>query len=242
MELWQVFLDILLPERCLSCERVITGRKEISFCPECLHTLKLIQSPLCTQCGIPFFKSAGSSHLCGYCIKTGWHFHRARAVLCYLPPVTAAVRFFKYQGKMHGLKTFAALSRKFLQLQPIEEPDLIIPVPLHVKRLRQRGFNQALVLAKKIFPEYVNRINPYVLERHHWLRSQAGLKGVERRRNVKNAFRVSRPELIQNKKILLVDDVFTTGATVDECARILIKNMATRVDVFTLARVVDEIL
>jgi ComF family protein len=237
--IWLPLIDILFPERCLSCGAGLNVRHEVSYCPACLLTVRFIRAPFCKQCGIPFSKAAGSSHLCGDCLRRGWHFIKARAAVGYQPPVTEAVKAFKYNGKMYGVATFTALANQFLQLHPIEEPDLIIPVPLHPKRLRQRGFNQALMMAKKIFPEYRDRINPHVLERHLWTRPQTGLKGAERLRNVKNVFRVSRPEKIYNQKILLVDDVFTTGATVNECARVLVKNMAAEVDVFTFARVTD---
>ena len=150
-----------------------------------------------------------------------------------------AVKVFKYNGKMYGLETFAAMTRQYYLHHPFPEADLILPVPLHPKRLRKRGFNQALVLARKFFPKSKERIDPHVLERHQWTCAQTGLNGRERRRNVKNAFKVRNPEKIKNKKILLVDDVFTTGATVNECAGILRKSGATKVEVFTFARAVD---
>ena len=140
---------------------------------------------------------------------------------------------------MYGLETFAALARQYYLHQSMPEPDLILPVPLHPKRLRARGFNQALVLGRKLFPKNKKRIDPHVLERHQWTVPQTGLKRTERRRNVKNAFRIKNPEKIKNKKILLIDDVFTTGATVNECARILLKNKAADVEVFTFARAVE---
>ncbi len=151
-----------------------------------------------------------------------------------------AVKVFKYNGKMHGLETFAALTRQYYLHHPPPEPDFILPVPLHPKRLRERGFNQALVLGRKLFSKSKEKIDPHILDRHQWNRPQTGLKGAERRRNVKNVFRVKKPEKVKNKKILLVDDVFTTGATVNECARILLKNKAAGVEVFTFARATDR--
>jgi len=132
------------------------------------------------------------------------------------------------------------LTRQYYLHHPLPEPDLILPVPLHPKRLRARGFNQALVLCRKFFPKSKKRIDPHVLERHQWTRPQTGLNGKDRRRNVKNVFRVKKAEKIKNKKILLVDDVFTTGATVNECARILLKSKAVDVEVFTFARSTDR--
>ena len=197
-----------------------------------------MQEPFCTICSKPFAESAGENHLCSYCLKNGRHFTRARAVVYYQEPIAMAVKVFKYNGKMFGLETFAALKHQYYKRNSLPEPDVILPVPLHPKRLRRRGFNQALVLSKKLFPECKKKIDPHVLERHRWTLPQSGLSSVERCRNVKNAFKVTRPEKIKNKKILLVDDVFTTGATVNECARILVKEQASEVEVFTFARTV----
>jgi len=204
-----------------------------------MQDVRLIQEPFCTLCGRPFDKAAGESHRCGYCLRSSWYFRQARAVARYQGPIAEAVRSFKYNGRMHGLATFAALTQQYFLEQPPPQPDLILPVPLHPKRLRRRGFNQALVLGRRLFPQDKDRIDPHILERHTWTRPQTGLSGSERRRNVKNAFSLQQPEKIKNKRILLVDDVFTTGATVNECARILMKNQAVEVEVFTFARAMD---
>jgi ComF family protein len=239
-ELWPALRDILFPLSCLACGAGLKGCQDISFCQVCLQNVRLIRAPFCTTCGKPFDNSTGENHLCGYCLKHEWNFTRARAVVCYQAPVAEAVKVFKYSGKMHGLETFAALTRQYYLHHPLPEPDLILPVPLHPKRLRKRGFNQALVLGRKLFPGSKERIDPHVLERHKWTCPQTGLKGAERRRNVKNAFRVKNTEKIKNKKVLLVDDVLTTGATVNECARILLKSKAADVEVFTFARAIHR--
>jgi ComF family protein len=101
-----------------------------------------------------------------------------------------------------------------------------------------RGFNQALLLGRRLFPQDRDKIDPHILERQNSTLPQTGLSGSERRRNVRNAFRLQQPAKIRNKSILLVDDVFTTGATVNECARILVKNKAADIEVFTFARAV----
>ena len=231
--------DILFPLPCIGCGAGLPPGREISLCPACRQDVRLLLQPFCTRCGMPFDHAAGENHLCSRCLSGGWHFRQARAVVQYRPPVTAAVKNFKYRGKMHGLATFAALTEQYFERQTLKPPDVVIPVPLHPKRLRQRGFNQALVLCRKLLPDWQHIIDPHVLVRHHWIRPQTGLNGAERRRNVRNAFRVRRAGHIRDKKILLVDDVFTTGATVNECARVLMKNRAAGVDVFTFARVVD---
>ena len=239
IELWSALLDILFPVSCLGCSTVLQGRQEIAYCTTCLQDIRLLREPFCSTCGKPFDWAAGENHLCSCCLKKAWNFKEARAVLRYQPPVTEAIKMFKYQGKTHGLETFAALTRQYFRHQPHPRPDLIIPVPLHVKRLRQRGFNQALILCNKLFPHYTNTIDPHVLERQMRTQPQTGFNGAERCRNVRNAFMVRRPEKVKNKKILLVDDVFTTGATVNECARTLLRSQASEVNVFTFARAIN---
>jgi len=240
--LLEAFSDLLFPKRCLGCGDGLHRQHWcVSFCPECWQNVHFVRAPYCTVCGKPFTKSAGTSHLCSHCLNHGWHFVRARGIVNYHGPIAAAVRLFKYGGKMYCLETFTALMQEYRQNHLLPEADLILPVPLHPKRLRQRGFNQALVLSRKLFPGYKKIIDPFVLERHQWTKPQTGLSGVERRGNVRNAFRVKNPGKIYKKKILLVDDVFTTGATANECARILRKNKASEVEVFTFARVPDRL-
>lgn len=119
----------------------------------------------------------------------------------------------------------------------LETPDHIVPVPLHPKKLRQRGFNQALLLARSFFPGERKKIRSDILVKIRETESQTGLSGTERRKNLRNAFQVKNSGAVSGKKLLLVDDVYTTGTTVRECARMLMKAGAVNVDVLTLARV-----
>jgi ComF family protein len=238
-DFWLILQELIFPQSCLACDTGLIGRRDISFCQTCLEGVRLLREPFCTICSKPFVKSSGENHFCSYCLSNRWYFTRARAVVHYDGPIAEAVKMFKYNGKMYVLETFTALTIKHFQDSPIPKPDLIIPVPLHAKRLRQRGFNQALVLGRKFFPQYKKIIDPYILARHKLTTSQTGLSGMERRKNVSNAFKVKRPEKVRDKKILLVDDVFTTGTTVNECARTLMEKGAGAVEVFTFARVND---
>jgi ComF family protein len=238
-ELWQALLGILFPECCLGCGVRLAGRQPLVFCHICMDDVHYLEPPLCTCCGKPFDKAAGASHYCSQCLTRQYHYKQARAAVKYLEPVAKAVRQFKYGAKTSGLSTFANLMHQYLQCHPLPEVDAIIPVPLHKKRLRQRGFNQALVLTRNFFPQDQNKIEPLILKRHAWTHPQTGLNRTARKRNVKNAFAVRQPGKIKDKRILLVDDVYTTGATVNECARILNRNGALEVHVLTLARAVD---
>ena len=190
---------------------------------------------------MPLGNSAGGDHLCGACLRKPPYFHRARAALLYHGPIATAIRAFKYRGELTGLKSFAAFAHTPPGLEELGTQlwDYILPIPLHLKRLRTRGFNQALLLAQHFLPQAKNKIVADLLLRQRWTEPQTGMSGGQRRRNLKNAFTLARPELIKSRNILLIDDVFTTGSTVNECARVLRDAKAARVDVFTLARVHD---
>jgi ComF family protein len=146
-----------------------------------------------------------------------------------------AIHRFKYQGEQAGLATFAHFHRTLVG--DLAEPDAILPVPLHPERLRLRGFNQALLLAQAFFPDARKRPEPGVLVRLRHTLPQTGMNGAARRKNLRRAFAVSRPETIRGRSVLLVDDVYTTGSTVHECATVLRRAGASRVEVLTLARV-----
>lgn len=163
----------------------------------------------------------------------------ARALVIYREPISDVIHRFKYQGQTVSLKSFHTLFHDLVTIPEYLHPDLVVPVPLHPGKLRQRGFNQAVLLAEALYLENRELVNHAVLERVRKTAPQTGLSGKERRRNLKNAFQINKPEQVKNRTIVLVDDVFTTGTTVNECARILKKAGAKKVLVFTLARVAE---
>jgi len=147
------------------------------------------------------------------------------------------VRSVKYQHQSPLVRQLIDPPGRKL-INELAEPDLIIPVPLHLSRLRERGYNQSLLICRNLFAERKRDIDPFILKRSRPTMSQTGMNGRERRRNLKNAFTVRNRERIRGRRIILVDDVFTTGTTVNECARTLYRAGAAQVDVLTLARVV----
>ncbi len=229
--------DLCFPPACLACGVRLPDSAGPLFCAACATDVRLVHEPLCRCCGRAFPWGAGGSHTCGPCLKKPWHFTEARAVLHYSDPVAQAVQAFKYRGSTTGLATFRLLKERLSHLDGLADLDLIVPVPLHVHKLRQRGFNQALVLARALFPGHRQRIAPSLLARTRQTISQTGLSGHERRRNLKNAFRVVFPAQVEGKRLLLVDDIFTTGSTANECASTLRRAGAQEVRVLTLARV-----
>jgi ComF family protein len=231
--------DVLFPATCLLCHQHLGRAGDLLLCPACAAQMPLIQPPLCTCCGKEFPDSAPGSHLCGNCLQNPPTFSRARAVFRYNKFTAPLIYSFKYQGRTTARDTFAALHKLVPSIGDLTVPDLIIPVPLHKKRLRERGFNQSLELARLFFPKEKDKIQPAILIRCRWTTPQAGLDGHSRRQNLAGAFLVKEPQAINAKKILLIDDVLTTGTTVNECAKVLKQNGAAGIEVLTLARVLD---
>lgn len=239
--------DLLFPPTCLGCQAPLPASRLPLFCDPCRQELHWLNSPQCPACGKPWPTEKGVDHLCGGCRQKPPWFQRARAALIYQGPIRQAIQTCKYQGELAGIGSLAALAEQSPALRALSttddnndaEPgfDLILPVPLHPQRLRQRGFNQALLLARAFFPRQHRRIRFDLLQRQRFTAPQTGMSGSQRRRNLQGAFTVADPAAVKNRRLLLVDDVFTTGATVNECARVLRAAGAAGVEVFTLARV-----
>jgi ComF family protein len=150
-----------------------------------------------------------------------------------------AIHLLKYGKKTSLSRPLGALAKEtFFQFWDTNTVDLLLPVPLHIKRLRERGFNQAYMVIRRWAKREGIPFNGLMLSRSRWTEPQTNLARTERWKNVKDAFSIRHPGEIKGQNILLVDDVFTTGATVNECARVLMKAGAESVDVLTLARAV----
>lgn len=215
------------------------------LCPTCSSEFLSVESPKCSRCGIVFISRQGEDHVCGECIASQKRFQIARSAGVYKYTLMAVIHCLKYKGKIQLARPLGALLfAAFLRFWDKKSVDVIIPVPLHAKKLRMRGFNPSFLLVKNWarIAESSNSKSPdipveiNVLERRRWTEPQTGLGRKERLANIKNAFKISDYSKIAGKKILLVDDVYTTGATVNECAKVLLKGGAGHVDVLTLAR------
>jgi ComF family protein len=236
----KALLDILFPPRCHFCKAFIPNAGELHLCAACLEGCSLISSPLCSVCGIPFQTEAGDDHTCGSCIGEPPRFTAARAAALFDGPVRELIHRFKYNGRVQHCRPLALLVSQWIG--PFVEEfsaDLLVPVPLHVKRLRQRGFNQAVLLGGILACEWRLPLSRANLRRIRWTEPQINLTAAERVANVRGAFSVYDPALIRDKRIILLDDVYTTGSTAAECARVLFRAEAAAVCVVTVARAVQ---
>jgi ComF family protein len=234
-------LDSVLPPLCLGCNEIVA--EPGALCAACWPSFSFIAAPHCSCCGTPFAEPVGDEAQCGACLRRPPRFRKARAALVYDDRSRRLVLPFK-----HGDRTDMAracgrwMARAGGEL--VAEAELIAPVPLHWRRLFTRRYNQAVLLARAVArtaeQEGRARLAPDLLRRARWTGSQAGLKADERRTNVRRAFALHPRwrEAVKDKAVLLVDDVLTTGATVEACALALQRAGARHVDVLTLARVV----
>ncbi|MBC2709893.1 MAG: ComF family protein [Desulfosarcina sp.] len=207
------------------------------FCPNCRGQWTPVKSPLCFRCGLVFKSREGEDHLCGRCLDRPGAFTRARAAGIYADALQTAIHALKFKGKV-GLAgpLGRLLYDTFQQYWLPNEIDMVAPIPLHRRRFRQRGFNQAYLLVKRWTLPSETVIDRDLLVRTRATAPQTGLDRRQRRININNAFLANRPGQSAGKRVLLVDDVLTTGATADACASALIRDGAKRVDVLTLAR------
>ena len=228
--------EVVLPRRCHFCRAFLDpeGAGEL-ICPECQAALERPGSPACLVCGMPFVSPVGLDRVCGDCQDQSPPFTAARFVAVYQDPLARAIKDFKYNRRLELVRSLGSLLAAFQPGSGFPDRfDLILPVPLHPQRLRWRGFNQAAVLAR-----HLTRLGPVetdLLIRTRNTPPQTTLKGRERRLNVKGAFALTDPKRVAGRRILVVDDLWTTGATIDQCARTLTRAKAAQVAVLTLSR------
>jgi len=231
-------VDTVLPPHSLITGKVLAsaGREADTELWQCL---KFIDDPCCTACGFPFEFEQGEDALCIRCHAHKPAFDHARAAITYDDMSRKLILDFKHGGRTDGVKFFAA---QMLRAggQILEDADMLIPVPLHQKRLRHRRFNQAALLARSLSQLSGIPYQTEILMRGKNTPSQGGQTFSGRKRNVSGAFGVSpqHKELLKGKHVVLIDDVYTTGATLSACAKTLKRRAAAQVDALTFMRVV----
>jgi len=248
----QVLNQFLYPLKCLNCgvyidpDRVKPHTMEACFCKVCMDLgFYPMEPPFCTKCGTKFQTRVNENHVCEACVKTPLTLDRVRGAVQYKGIIKNAIPLFKYHSKLSLAKVFEdLLFETFLRHSAGSGIELIMPIPLHRKKLKKRGFNQAFLLIRNFVGHYEQafekspswEIDTMSLARIKKTQPQTGFDIEQRKANLKDAFKVVNQTAIENKHILLIDDVFTTGATCNEAAGILLKQGAKKVDALVLAR------
>jgi len=236
--LFRWLLDTVLPPTCLACDALV--EKEGQFCLDCFRAANFVSAPLCRCCGVPlpYAASGGPTQKCAACTAAAPAFTQARAALRYDEIAKKLILPLKYADHTEAVNGLAELMRR--PGEPLlQAANVLVPVPLHIKRLRERRFNQAALLAIQLARLTGRPVGVDKLIRRRETMPLEGLDLAARRAQIEGAI-VIRPDAdVRGKRVLLIDDVMTSGVTANECARVLLAAGARRVDVLTAARVAD---
>ena len=227
------FVDILLPPRCLACGETV--EEPDALCGKCWGGITFFTPPWCIGCGLPFPHPMGDNAVCGDCAREQRAWDRARAVLRYDKNSRSLVLGLKHADHTHVANAFGRWMHR-AGGEVLLGADLAVPVPLHWTRLLQRRYNQAALLAHAIHAAGGPPIAADWLVRRRRTRSQGHLGATARENNVRGAIALRRDRSVAGKRVVIIDDVMTTGATANECARVLKRAGAEFVGVLTLAR------
>jgi len=236
MKIFSSLLNAVFLNRCLICRSTIKKDIGSRVCLDCWKKVRLSNGPLCPVCGKPFLSGStllkSPDYRCGICRKSRPHFTKHIYLGPYEGTLSDVIRLFKFKKKVALAYPLSYLLCR--KIKDIPDIDIIIPVPLHPRRLRFREFNQSLLLSKLISYHLNRPVLKDVIIKNKDAPPQISLDGDKRRKNMRNAFSVKEGFSISKKRVLLIDDVFTTGSTVNECAKILKKSGADSIFVLTL--------
>lgn len=237
-ELYQGLLDFFFPPLCLSCDERLLPDEEY-YCGVCYGDFEYVPRPICSICGAPLGNRVIEKVVCPDCPPRPIHFDRARAPLLYTGPVVPGVIAMKFNHRLEMAEYFARILFYYLKTEMKEEVfDGIVPVPLHPRRYLKRGYNQSEEMGMMLSQRMGIPLWPELMHRIRNTPPQTRLEHSQRKKNVTGAFEVVYPDPIKERHILLLDDVYTTGSTLNACASVLKAVGARKVTALTLCRAI----
>lgn len=222
--------DIFFPRRCTFCDRVLPfGRKGV--CEECRKKIRYLKGPLCCKCGKPVRQE---EEYCGDCQKKRHYFKAGRAVFAY-PKIRDSLYRFKYMGRQEYTAVYGSYMAHCMgEVLKQWKPEALVPVPLHKRKLRSRGYNQAELLAEELSRHVGIPVCKNLVIRTKNTRPMKGINGTDRQNNVKKAFKI-RGNDVKLNTIVIIDDIYTTGSTIDAIAEVCKEAGITNIYFLTLA-------
>jgi len=235
-QLGKLLLDVIFPSSCLHCSEPIEDTPYRNLCAACARELYLVSSPACSTCGFPFFGALIGDQICPHCADLDPVFEEGKTLFLAKGPGRALIHALKYHQGFYILKDVETMLRQSPEYLDYLCQSVLVPVPLHSVKQRQRGFNQSERIARKLAQVVGGGCCvELLLERSKYTKTQTRLSREARERNVKNAFSLTTNALLMpDTHYILVDDVFTTGATLNACSRVLRDAGARHIKVATL--------
>ncbi len=234
---WQYFLHVLLPNTCCACKRDLSAQTQDPLCVDCAGQVKGVGHSYCLRCGKPLPDGGAHCYQCRGTKAREFKCKIIRSAVVFGPQVRGAIHAWKYSGQTHWTEYLANLMKKQWAAYPdLADAEVLVPVPLHPKKYKQRGYNQSALLARALGKKFNLPVDESSLIRSRNTPSQTQFGREGRLQNMSGAFTCVRPENIQGKEVLLIDDVATTGATLEGCAQALKAAGAKKVIAYTLAR------
>jgi len=225
--------DVVFPPVCVHCRGLVEGSGYRHLCARCATHLAVVSPPCCTTCGHPFYGEVHGGRLCPHCEGLGPAFREGRTAVLLKGPARALVHELKYHRALHVLDDIEVILRGAPGLAEFARGAILVPVPLHPRKERERGYNQSRLIAERLARAAGASVQP-LLRRTADTVSQTGFDRRTRRQNLKNAFALARRAVINSDHhYILVDDVFTTGSTLNSCARVLRRAGCLNLDVVT---------
>lgn len=228
-------LDVAFPSHCVGCGESVEESQFSAICQECSNRLQFIESPRCLTCGFPFFGETESQEHCVHCEHLSPEFRQSRSMALFRGPLRGLIYSLKYENGLWSLRDLRRIAELTPELSDYISDAVLVPVPLHPRKLRERGYNQSERIARLFENEpWKNRVEDLLVRSQDTV-SQTQFNRRDRIRNLKNAFSLQRKRAIDPaQRYLIVDDVFTTGSTVNACAAVLRREGAACVDVLTV--------
>jgi ComF family protein len=231
----------LFPPQCRCCQTPLDNDDGIRICQPCWQKVELIRGDVCTRCGYPLSDvNPQRGGYCGHCPTRPVHFDSAHAAAAYDGALRSLIHALKFRFHEHLASFLALFLADLVDGRYHREVDLLVPVPLHWLRRRWREFNQSLLLAKALSERSGIPVGEHLLRRVRRTRPQSRTSGrAAKRRNVRGAFRATDAKALRGTRVLLVDDIYTSGSTVNECARVLKVAGVRELHVVTVARLIE---
>ncbi len=225
-----MFFDGLLKQRCLLC--LASHSTPLGLCQPCLDDMPWLLDPVCQQCALPC-----KDRYCGSCLSNPPYFDASYSVFSYSFPVNAMLQSYKYGNKLHLARLFGQLLQHKVAQNQV---DWVLPMPMHPQRLKERGFNQALEIAKIVTQAHPEKLDYQTVKRPKHNPPQASLAWQARLKNIKGVFKLDAPQIFKDKRVAIVDDVMTTGASLNELAKTLKQAGASHVECWIVARTLSK--